>query len=47
MKDLFMLAGGAVSLWAIAASVDTGRDQYFLGFVALCCFVAAFLVPST
>lgn len=44
MSDVLMLAGGAVSLWAIAASIDTGRDQYFLMFIALLCFVGAFAV---
>lgn len=44
MSDLLIMGAGFVSLWAIAASIDSGRDQYFLiciaaGLIAAACVV--------
>jgi hypothetical protein len=44
MSELFCAASFFFTLWAIAASIDEGRDQYLLPAIAAVCLVASFLV---
>lgn len=46
MSDLLMAAGFIFSVWGIAASIDTGRDQYWLMVLAGGCVISSFLVPA-
>ena len=46
MSDLLTVACFVFSVWGIAAGIDTGRDQYFLMFLAGSCVIASFVVPT-
>lgn len=44
MSDILVAAGFLLSLWAVAAAVDTGRDQYLLPTLSAACLIASFMV---
>lgn len=44
MSDILLAASFILFIWATAASIDEGRDQYLLPAIAAVCLVASFLV---
>ncbi|MFL1415368.1 hypothetical protein ACI77M_03885 [Pseudomonas fildesensis] len=46
MNDVWMAASFIFTVWAIAASIDTGRDQYWLMALSGGCLIASFVVSA-
>ena len=44
MSNVWMAASFIFTVWAIAASIDTGRDQYWLMVLSAGCLIASFVV---
>jgi hypothetical protein len=44
MSDILLAASFILFIWAIAASIDEGRDQYLLPTLGAVCLAASFLV---